>query len=443
MARDWAAAAAHVQRLRHCGGACATVTAVHGSVAHRHHSQCRSGARRSRTQSWRKSLGDLLEHHLPAEHAWSPGRLAPGVCHCHQLICRAGAYGWLASHRYAHQHLPTDFRTGQLAVRRNYRRDPVGDQSVRGVRLSPLYGEAHRRIGVTSAVAGADRAERPVPAMPSTSAREEPLAEAEIPLVFRIGAVLTLVVMLLPVVIVVLAGLNAGEYLTFPPQGLSLRWVIGFLTSPSLRTSYLLSLTIASVVMLFSTTLGTMAALFLTRVDFPRRSLMRAYFLAPLMLPGLVVGLALYVFYIVTNVGLARTLPGMIIGHVVVTVPYVIGTVSAALYNFDVSLEDAARSLGAGPVRTFRAITLPVISPGIMAGSIFAFIVSFGQFDISLFLSTPNVTPLPIAMYNSLRYRFEPTAAAAGVFAIALVVLSMLLTNRLTNLARFAGIKFS
>jgi len=126
-----------------------------------------------------------------------------------------------------------------------------------------------------------------------------------------------------------------------------------------------------------------------------------------------------------------------------VTVPYVIGTVSAALYNFDVSLEDAARSLGAGPVRAFRAITLPSISPGIMAGSIFAFIVSFGQFDISLFLSTPNITPLPIALYNSLRNKFEPTAAAAGVFAIVLVVLSMLLTNRITNFARFAGIKFS
>jgi putative spermidine/putrescine transport system permease protein len=249
--------------------------------------------------------------------------------------------------------------------------------------------------------------------------------------------------MFLPVVIVVLAGLNAGDYLTFPPQGLSLRWVVSFLTSQSLRTSYLLSMGIAFVVMLISTTLGTMAALFLTRVKFPGRSLMRAYFLAPLMLPGVVLGLALYVFYVVTNVGLARTLPGMVIGHVLVTVPYVVGTVSAALYNFDVSLEDAARSLGAGPVRAFRAITLPIISPGIMAGSIFAFIMSFGQFDVSLFLSTPNITPLPIAIYNSLRYKFEPTAAAAGVFAIVLVVLSMLLTNRLTNLSKFAGIKFS
>ena len=271
----------------------------------------------------------------------------------------------------------------------------------------------------------------------------KPSLEAEIPLVVRVGAVLSFIVLLLPVVIVVLAGLNAGDYLTFPPQGLSLRWVISFLTSQSLRTSYLLSLTIAFVVMLLSTALGTMAALFLTRVAFRGRSLLRAYFLAPLMLPGLVLGLALYVFYIVTNVGLARTLPGMVIGHVLVTVPYVIGTVSAALYNFDVSLEDAARSLGAGPVRAFRAITLPIISPGIMAGSIFAFIVSFGQFDISLFLSTPNITPLPIALYNSLRYKFEPTAAAAGVFAIVLVVLSMLLTNRITNFARFAGIKFS
>jgi putative spermidine/putrescine transport system permease protein len=290
---------------------------------------------------------------------------------------------------------------------------------------------------VTTAVARAPRATT------STAVREEPIVEADVPLVFVIGAALAFVVMLLPVVIVVLAGLNAGEYLTFPPQGLSLRWVIGFLTSQTLRASYLLSLLIAFVVMLISTTLGTMAALFLTRVSFPGRSLMRAYFLAPLMLPGLVLGLSLYVFYVVTNVGLARTLPGMVIGHVLVTVPYVIGTVSAALYNFDLSLEDAARSLGAGPMRAFRAITLPIISPGVMAGSIFAFIVSFGQFDISLFLSTPNITPLPIAIYNSLRYKFEPTAAAAGVFAIALVVLSMLLTSRLTNLARFAGIKFS
>ncbi len=280
-------------------------------------------------------------------------------------------------------------------------------------------------------------------ARPAVPVYEGRLGEDDVPLIFRVGAVVTFVILLLPAVIVVLAGLNAGDYLTFPPQGFSLRWVWEFLRSPTFRNAYLLSMGVAFVVMLISTTIGTMAAIFMTRVRFPGRSMLRAYFLAPLMLPGVVLGLALYVFYVTTNIGLARTLLGLVIGHVLVTTPYVIGTVSAALYNFDLSLEEAARSLGAGPLTAFRKITLPLIGPGLLAGATFAFIVSFGQFDISLFLSTPNLTPLPIAMYISLRYKFEPTAAAAGVFAICLVVLSMLLTSRLMNLSRFAGLKFS
>ena len=121
----------------------------------------------------------------------------------------------------------------------------------------------------------------------------------------------------------------------------------------------------------------------------------------------------------------------------------VIGTVSAALFNFDVNLEQAARSLGASPLQAFRKVTLPNISNGVMAGSIFAFIVSFGQFDVSLFMATPGNTPLPIALYWSLRYTFEPTAAAAGIFAILLVVTSMLITAKLVNLKKFSGVKFS
>ena len=136
-------------------------------------------------------------------------------------------------------------------------------------------------------------------------------------------------------------------------------------------------------------------------------------------------------------------MPGLVIGHVLVTCPYVIGTVNAALVGFDISLEEAARSLGAKPFKTFRAITLPVISPGIIAGSVFSFIVSFGQFDVSLFLTPPDSNPLPIALYSSLRYTFEPTAAAAGIFAIFLVVVSMLITARLTNLRQLANVNFS
>ncbi len=267
--------------------------------------------------------------------------------------------------------------------------------------------------------------------------------ESTIALPLKIGAWAAFVVLLLPVVIVILAGLNSGDHLTWPPEGLSMRWIYAFFESSEFLQAYLFSLWLAVVVMVISTTLGTMAAIFLVRMTFPGRNLLRAYFLSPLILPGIVLGLALYVFFITSGIGLARTLPGLIIGHVLVTCPYVIGTVSAALFNFDPALEEAARSLGAGPLKAFRKVTLPNIGPGVAAGAIFAFIVSFGQFDVSLFLSTPNFTPLPIALYISLRYTFEPTAAAAGIFAIMLVVVSMLLTSRLINIRRFAGIKFN
>jgi putative spermidine/putrescine transport system permease protein len=267
---------------------------------------------------------------------------------------------------------------------------------------------------------------------------------APVPLLFRIIAVITFIYLLVPAVIVVLAGLNSGNYLTFPPQGLSLKWVQSFLTSDTFLPAYLYSLRLAFLTMIVSTVLGTMTAIFLTRVSFPGRGVVRAFFLAPLLLPGLVIGLALYVYYLnLPFLPLSRTFWGMLLGHILVTLPFVIGTVSAALYGFDISLEEAARSLGSGPVRAFMTVTFPNIKAGITAGSLFAFIVSFGQFDLSLMLSTPNNTPLPFAMYSSLRYQFEPTSAAAGTFAILLVVLSMVLTSRVTNLSKFGGIKFS
>jgi putative spermidine/putrescine transport system permease protein len=158
--------------------------------------------------------------------------------------------------------------------------------------------------------------------------------------------------------------------------------------------------------------------------------------LSPVVLPGVVIGFALFAFYISTGIGLTRTIWGLWIGHILYSTPYVIGTVGAALASYDVSLDEAARSLGASPWRTFRKVTFPNISQGIQAGSIFAFIVSFGQFEVSLFLSAPNTEPLPIAMYNSLRYKFDPSAAAAGIFAIMLVTASVLLTNRLVNIGK-------
>ncbi len=274
-------------------------------------------------------------------------------------------------------------------------------------------------------------------------ARKRVRRERPVPLIMSALAMVSLVLLLAPVVVVILAGLNAGDHLTFPPDGLSLRWVVAFFQSGAFLPAYLFSLVLAVCTMFFSTTLGTTIALVLARNEFPGKQMARAFFMAPLMLPGIVLGLALYLFYLSSGLGLIRTMPGLVIGHVLVTCPYVIGTVHASLVGFDKSFEEAARSLGAGPIKTFRAITLPIISPGIIAGSVFSFIVSFGQFDVSLFLTPPDYNPLPIALYSSLRYTFEPTAAAAGIFAIFLVVVSMLITARFTNLRKLANVNFS
>ena len=236
-----------------------------------------------------------------------------------------------------------------------------------------------------------------------------------------------------------LAGLNAGDYLTFPPQGLSLKWVAAFIASSTFFNAYLFSLGLATVAMAISTVIGTMASIYLTRSRLRGAKFLRGFFMAPIVLPGIVLGLALYVFYVTTDIGLARTFAGLLVGHVLVTCPFVIAAVTASLVGFDLSLEEAARSLGAPPLTAFRLVTLKIISPAVGAGAIFAFIISFGQFDLSLYLGTPNLTGLPMAMYISLRYAFEPTAAAAGIFAIALVVLSMVGSSWLVNLRKLVA----
>jgi putative spermidine/putrescine transport system permease protein len=250
--------------------------------------------------------------------------------------------------------------------------------------------------------------------------------ERAIPIPMLILAILGFCYLLFPILVVVLAGLTTGEFLTFPPKGLSLRWVISFLQSEKYLSAFFFSFKLALMTM----------AVFLARSRFVGRSALRAFFLSPVVLPGVVVGFALYAFFITSGLGISRTIWGLWVGHILYSTPYVIGTVGASLATFDVSLEEAGRSLGASPLRAFRKITFPNIAQGIQAGSIFAFIVSFGQFEVSLFLSAPNSEPLPIAMYNSLRYKFEPDAAAAGIFAITLVIASVLLTNRLVNIRR-------
>jgi putative spermidine/putrescine transport system permease protein len=243
--------------------------------------------------------------------------------------------------------------------------------------------------------------------------------------------------LLLPLVIVVVAAFNAGNYFTFPPQGFSLKWFTNFFQRREFMQALWLSVDLGLWTAVISTVIGTMAALVLVRARFRGRDLLNAYVTSPLLLPQILTGVAMLQYF--SLIGLAQSYAALLIGHVVVTTPYVVRTVSAVLYNFDLALEEAAQSLGASPVRAFFEVTLGLIKPGVVAGAILAFAISFDNFTISLFLTSPKLTPLPIELFAYLKYSFDPTAAAASAVAIGVTLVLMLLIARFLGLEEFTG----
>jgi putative spermidine/putrescine transport system permease protein len=243
--------------------------------------------------------------------------------------------------------------------------------------------------------------------------------------------------LLLPLLIVVVAAFNAGNYFTFPPQGFSLKWFNNFFQRREFMQALWLSVDIGAWTAVISTVIGTMAAIVLVRGRFRGRDLLNAYVTSPLLLPQILTGVAMLQYF--SLLGLAQSYAALLIGHVVVTTPYVVRTVSAVLYNFDMALEEAAQSLGASPVRAFFEVTLGLIKPGVVAGAILAFAISFDNFTISLFLTSSKLTPLPIELFAYLKYSFDPTAAAASAVAIGVTLVLMLLIARFMGLEEFTG----
>jgi putative spermidine/putrescine transport system permease protein len=157
--------------------------------------------------------------------------------------------------------------------------------------------------------------------------------------------------------------------------------------------------------------------------------------MSPLMLPAILTGLALFQLFILSGVG--RPVWGLIIGHTLVAVPYVLRTTLAVLHNFDTRIEEAAASLGASPARVFREVTLPLIRPGVIAGGIFAFIVSFDQFPISLFLVLPKGETLPVVLFNYIKFDLDGAIAAASMVSIVMALAVVLLLERLIGLKAY------
>jgi putative spermidine/putrescine transport system permease protein len=243
---------------------------------------------------------------------------------------------------------------------------------------------------------------------------------------------LILLYLLAPLAVVAVFSLNPTPFIDFPPVGVTLRWYGKFFTSSAFMAGLALSLQVAAAVVVLSSLIGGAAALGIARGGIPGARVLTAFFLAPLMLPAILTGLAL--FQVLMALGVGRPLWALILGHTVVAVPYVIRTTLAVLADFDRRIEEAAAVLGASPVRVFFEVTLPIIRPGVIAGGIFAFIVSFDQFPISLFLVAPNEETLPIVMFNYMKFDLDGAIAAGSMVSILLALAVVLVIDRLVGL---------
>lgn len=240
-------------------------------------------------------------------------------------------------------------------------------------------------------------------------------------------------VILAPIAVVVVASVSPTEVFTFPPAGFSLHWYRDFFADQSMQEGFILSFVVAALSSVISLVLGTLAAVALTRERFHLRDFITSFFLSPIVFPSLITGVALLLYFRLLGVPI---LPGLVLGHAIISVPYVIRTVAASLALFDVSLEEAARIHGASPLRAFLRVTLPVVQPGIVAGAVFAFIVSFSEVNVTLFLSGPGAATLPIHIFSQLQFGAgQVIIAAASTLQILLILVLMLVVEKLFGLS--------
>ncbi|MCW5770659.1 MAG: ABC transporter permease [Rhodospirillaceae bacterium] len=239
---------------------------------------------------------------------------------------------------------------------------------------------------------------------------------------------------ILPIAVPIAVSFSAGEFLTFPPQGFSFRWYARALENEEFLVSLWLSIELAFVAAAGALALGVPAAWALVRGRFPGRALLQNLLLTPLIFPMLVTGIALLQFF--TVIGFRNGFVNLAIAHVLITLPYVVRTVSASLVMLDARLEEAARILGARDDEVFRRITLPLIARGMAAGAIFAFVTSFDNFPVSMWLKNAEFTPLPLQVFSFIDRFLDPTIAAISGLMILLSVVFILAIERFLGLNR-------
>ena len=255
---------------------------------------------------------------------------------------------------------------------------------------------------------------------------------------YRLICGLILFFLIAPILVIIPLSFNAVPYFTFTsemlsldPAGYSLRWYEDFFTSLNWQGAVKNSFIIAFFATIISTTLGTVAALGLSRSIMPFRSLVMGLLISPMIVPLIISAAGMYFFY--SKIDLASTHLGVILAHAALGTPFVVITVTATLVGFDHSLTRAAASLGADATTTFFKVTMPLILPGVISGALFAFITSFDEVVVVLFVGSFEQRTIPWQMFSGIREQISPTILAA---ATLLVVISVALLTALELLRR-------
>jgi putative spermidine/putrescine transport system permease protein len=243
-------------------------------------------------------------------------------------------------------------------------------------------------------------------------------------LLAALGA-LTVFFLVVPTSLVIPMGFSSSQILTFPPPGWSLQWYQKMLTDPQWTNGFVNSLEVATLTAIVSSVLGTLAALGLVRGRFPGKSLVNGLILTPLIVPVIIIAIGMFSLYVRWKI--TGSLIGLVAAHTALAIPFVVINVSVSLRTMDMNLEMAAQNLGAGPIRTFRRITLPLALPGILAGALFAFLTSWDEVVVAIFISTARFRTLPVEMWEQVRQVVDPTVAAVATVVLAVTTTVLLL----------------
>jgi len=272
--------------------------------------------------------------------------------------------------------------------------------------------------------------------MASAAPTPTPTARLRLPSLLEVGALVAFLFVVAPIVVVAGAALNS-EAMAFPPRHLTLHWMIQALQDADFVQGAIVSFCLAAAAATVATAFAIPVALMLRRIRPAVARLLSLTFLGPLLVPTIIFALALY--QVMLTVFGSNSLFALLAGHIIITMPYPVRTITAVSENLDPALEDAAGSVGSDPWTTFRRVTLPLIKSGMIAGFLFAFITSWNDFSVSIFLTPRAFAPLPIKIYEYLLYEYRPLVAAVSTWSVLASAVLVYMIDRLVGLNVFVG----